>query len=121
MTDLPEWVDGPKFVAWIEEVRPDHMAELSESHHRALYRFRQPGAKGSLDTVDRICCSLFLHLSEIPEDVWTTTPNKGRKVDAVRKAQAVEMIDAGTPASMVARHLGVAAATVRRWIRDEAA
>lgn len=111
----PEWVDGQKFVEWIEQVRPNHMEELSESQHRALWRFRQPGAKGALETVDHICCSLFLHINEIPEDVWTDGPNKGKRVDGAKKFRAIEMVESGVPISQVAKDVGVAYETLRYW------
>ena len=121
MTDLPQWVDGPRFVAWIERVRPDYMAELTDTHHRALYRFRQPGAKGSVETVDRICVALFLHLHEIPEDVWTwEPPSKGKQVDQATKKDAVEMVKSGTPVAEAARRFGVHYETLRYWLYGKA-
>lgn len=115
----PEWVDGQKFVEWIEEVRPNHMEELSESQHRALWRFRQPGAKGALETVDHICCALFLHINEIPEEVWTDGPNKGRRVDGAKKLEALELVESGLSLSQAARQAGVHPETLRYWFYRE--
>jgi hypothetical protein len=112
----PEWVDGEKFVEWIEEVRPNHMEELSESQHRTLWRFRQSGVKGSLETVDHICCALFLHINEIPEEVWTDeAPNKGRRIDGAKKLEALELVESGVSISQAAKQAGVHPETLRYW------
>lgn len=116
MSDFYEWVNGPEFVEWIEKTRPDHMVELSESQHRALYRLRQPEALGALRTVDHICCSLFLHISDIPEEVWTKrVPNKGKRIDAATKVKALELVDSGLSIPGAARKAGVHPETLRSW------
>lgn len=112
---MKEWVDGPRFVEWVEEVRADYMAELSDSQHRAMWRFRQPGAKAALPTVDRICCALFLHIDEIPEDLWTESPNKGRRIDTEKRAEAFARIESGNSIAQVAREVGVHYETLRSW------
>lgn len=117
VTDLPEWVDGPSFIAWLEEVRPDYRAELSESDQRTLHRFRTDGTRGSLEVVDRICVSLFLHISEIPDGVWSIEgPRVGRRVPEGKRREALEMIRSGTSVSEVARKMGVNYQTVRFWL-----
>lgn len=122
VTALPEWVDGPRFAEWLDQVRPDYRDELTEHLSRTVARLREPGTKGKVDTADRICVALFLHLSEIPDEVWTfDPPNRGRKVDEKQKAEALAMVESGVPPAEVARRLQVHYMTVRRWAGIEAA
>jgi hypothetical protein len=121
MTNLPEWVDGPKFVEWIARVRPDYMAELSDSQRRALLRFSHPGAKGSLGAVDRICVALFLHLSEIPDEVWSHDgPAKGRRLPDEVRREALELTAQGLGPTEIARRLRITHRTVTKWKRRAA-
>lgn len=89
MNHLPEnnWVDGPAFVLWLKERRPQSIADLSDSHQRALHRFRKRGARARIDVVDAICIEVNLHLTEIPEDLWTDPPGTIRTtIDRFRNA-----------------------------------
>jgi hypothetical protein len=121
MTDLPEWVDGLKFAEWLDDVRPDFRQELSETDERTVARFREPGVKGSVEVVDRICVALFLHLSEIPDDVWTTPPNKGRpQIPAETRAEIITLLGRGLGPAEISRRLQVGDTTVSR-IRKQVA
>lgn len=120
VTDLPEWVDGPRFAEWLDVVRPDYRTELTEHLNRTIARLREPGTKGRVDTIDRICVDLSLHISEIPEDIWTTPPNRGRRVNERRRSEVLALIDSGITPAEAGRRLRVPHTTLRRWMRRKA-
>ena len=118
MTDLPEWVDGKAFAAWLEGRRPDLREVISESQSRTLYRFRSEGGCGSLDVVDQLCCLLNLHINEIPDWVWTEPPSRARSTpihDPAIRERAVRMLNSGTSMREVSEVLGIPFGTVRTW------
>lgn len=117
---LPEWVDGKAFAGWLEGRRPDLRTALTESQQRTLYRFRTEGS-GALDTVDRLCVSLNLHINEIPDWVWKDAPGFGRPhkrsrtYSAKTKSRAVQMLRSGTLIRDVSETLNIPRETIRTW------
>jgi hypothetical protein len=114
---LPEWVDGPRFVEWLERVRPEYRTELTESQVRTTARFVQERCRGSLPVVDAICVRLDLHISEIPDETWTDPPNKRKGSDYPPevRAQAIGLVRGGATVREVSKSLGVGESTIRTW------
>ena len=119
MTDLPEWVDGKAFVAWLEGRRPDLREVITESQSRTLYRLRAENGCGSLDVVDRLCVRLNLHINEIPEWIWEVDPpgfgRKAKTYSDETKERALKMIGTGTAIREISKILNVPQATVATW------
>ena len=118
MTDLPEWVDGPKFVEWLGEVRPEYRSILNESQGQNLYRLNVEGTVGSLSIADRLCVALDLHIAEIPDDVWTDPPPKRtRRHSPGTRTKALELVASGATPNEAGNMLGLDGSTIRYWVR----
>lgn len=105
MSHLPglgkEWINGPGFVKWLEQVRPVAMKRTDqgrsswadECDSRAIYRAENESQTISLKVADRICVKLDLHIdSEMPADLWVDKVPRGHKggrpdSKAVKKAK----------------------------------
>ncbi len=89
-----EWINGPGFIRWLEQVRPLAMRRTfadgggDEGRHswaddrdvRALYRAEHESQTISLEVADRICVKLSLHIDfEMPEELWVDKVPRGRK------------------------------------------
>ena len=87
MTGDLEYLDGPGFVAWVLRRRPDLdgavQTILGKAQGRNFSRWRK-GDRVSLDQADRLCCDLYLHINEIPDELWVEAPARG----GARKASA---------------------------------
>ena len=93
MSHLPglgkEWIDGPGFVKWLEQVRPVAMKKTEEGRScwaeecdlRAIYRAENESQTISLKVADRICVKLDLHVdTDLPVDLWWDKVPRGRKI-----------------------------------------
>jgi hypothetical protein len=69
MTDLPRFLDGPKFVAWLESEGVTKTG-LTESQYRRWFDWER-GARADLYTAstDQLLTDNYLH-NLIPDDVW---------------------------------------------------
>lgn len=113
-----EWVHAEGFRAWIDQRRPEWRTELPDSQRRRVLAMTDlRGAKVSLACADRICCLLFLHISEIPEELWTDRPKKGGGVihSETTRADALLAVRKGEPVAHVARRLGIGRSTIDTW------
>jgi hypothetical protein len=88
-----QWINGPGFIKWLEEMRPVEMAKndrngggdggrsawASESDIRAMYRAEKEAGTVSLEVADRLCVKLDLHIdSEMPDELWMDKVPQGR-------------------------------------------
>lgn len=119
-----EYLDAEQLTAWIYEIRPDlhesATAILGDTGVRTMHRWREQGYV-TLDSADKICVALDLHLMEVPEDIWIEKPK--RKVRQSLKweyRRALEMAEEGFFVSEIARNLNVTRNTVRRWLERAA-
>ena len=99
MSHLPglgkEWIDGPGFVKWLEQVRAQDMRRTfaeggndrgrsrwaNECDARAIYRAENESQTISLKVADRICVKLDLHVdTDLPVDLWWDKVPRGRKM-----------------------------------------
>jgi hypothetical protein len=72
--DLPEWLDGPGLCKWLED-RGYYRSYLNESLARR-WREWAHGCSASVWTVDQVMVALGLHLSELPDHLWTAAPDR---------------------------------------------
>lgn len=98
MSHLPglgkEWINGPGFIKWLEQVRPMDMKRTctdggndggrnswcEEKDARALYRAEHESQTISLEVADRLCVKLGLHIdTEMPADLWVDKVPRGKK------------------------------------------
>ena len=116
--ELPRWVDGKQFVEWLGKVRPNFRASLTTSDKRNLCRMTEENGVASVRKADRLCVTLDLHLSEIPDEIWLHTP-PGRvwRHSPDTKAAALEMVEAGAKVREVSDKFAVNEATLRSWVR----
>ena len=118
--DLPEWVDGPKFAEWLFSERPRLLEELSESQARNLNRWMETGVKAGIETVDRICVHLDLHVDLIPDDVWYRGPIRRPRIAAEKREAALELFADGVGITEVSRRLQIGYRTASTWKKDAA-
>lgn len=127
MTDWTDgqFADGRLLVAWAYEKRPDIAVEarwMGESWTRRLYDWKR-GANPGVDTVDRFCLALGLHLSETPDEIWVDQrPRRDRKRPTKwEHRRAIEMLEEGYLPTEVAAALGVTPRTITNWRQRVAA
>jgi DNA-binding NarL/FixJ family response regulator len=122
------WLDGRGFTYWLDSRRPERLGLLGESTERRLRNARALSGQLSVHTVDRIVTTLGLHLSDVPDEVWVERrPRRFHPpVPPEERERAVRLRLSGTPATEIARTLGVSDRAVRSWVtrrpvEDEAA
>jgi hypothetical protein len=132
-----QWINGPGFVRWLEEIRPLEMAKPTNSHDvggksawatdsdvRALFRAEHESGTISLKVADRLCVKLDIHIdTEMPEELWTDDPKVGKKHRSPKQVkqlrqQAIPMIEAGHTPKQIAEALGVTDRSARNWIKE---
>jgi len=121
-----EYVDGRKFVRWLEEDCHEELTGLSigETMLRRVYSMRRDGSVPSIYTCDKILTSLGRHISEIPDDCYCET-TRGRSDKGVSRQERIEIIYAawervngGENLSEVSRDVGLNPRTLLYW-RDK--
>jgi hypothetical protein len=118
----PEWLDGPRFVTWLEG-QEEHLENwrVGSTFGRRLTSWRS-GAAASVWAVDRILTQLGLHLSLIPEDLWLQESHlrnkeKGRHPRVAREL-ACRLRGEGLTIARISRTVGVSERTVQEWTRN---
>lgn len=119
------WLDGPLFVEWLYGRFPDldgHAKDLlSSSDIRRLFDYRHGVCPEAYGIPDRICVALEIHLDEIPDKVWRTSPRRrkvqrrSRNASPWERRRALEMLAEGYFPLEVAREIGVTPRTIERW------
>lgn len=118
------FLDGPKFVAWLEEegVTSDM---LDKSEQSMLLKWRE-GRRADIyaKVVDRLLARYCLPASYIPDEVWSkdqfqnVKPREKRTVrrfSAAKRQEAVELLEGGLRPKFVSDLLGVPQSTLRTW------
>jgi len=120
--ETAEWIDGPRFVAWLREhglTSPSR--QLGGSLARRV-RDWEHGSAANVHTADQALVKLGLVLSEVPDDFWIESPKRrggqGQRIPERTQAEIVRRaIELQEPPSVVARALRVDHKTVRNYIR----
>lgn len=133
---MKEWLKGPEFVAWLEEVRPDTVSLARsmnggkrvggdvqlESFARRLAYWSRENALANVYSADRYLIRIGLHLSMIPDEIWTERlPRRlgqgiGNRVYSDEFKERVTNYDAG-PAE-TARIFKVSDRTIQNWRKE---
>lgn len=114
--DTAEWLDGPALAAWLRDNGLDHPTyQLGHTLERAVSRWRD-GARAYVFVVDAVLTKLGLHLSEIPDELWTDAPQGGAsRLDSVKRAELLARLAEGEPVKAIARKVGCSSGTVRHY------
>lgn len=129
------FVNGPGFIAWLHEVRPDDMAKggqdgpssnggrgtwADDSDLRAIYRAEKECGTMHLAVADRLCVKLGLHIDvDMPEHLWCDAPQgrPPRRVNQQTKAEIHRLKDEGLTPSEIAERLNLRRQTVSKHLR----
>lgn len=127
---LPEYLDGPKFWAWLQS-EGIKKQDLTDSCRRRLSEWEK-GARANIytSTVDQLLTDNYLSSRLIPDDVWSedqTHTNTGKKMPYVsretreQRRHEVELMliqDAGQRVIDIAKTCNVSKQTVSRIKRE---
>ena len=125
MGDLPRYLDGPKFVRWLEQEENVKFSDLNESQQRR-WRDWQIGKRADLyGAADRILTDHHISISLIPDDCWSENQDRydkkktriPRQESEVRRAEGRMLLRAGLDPNEVAKRLNVSPTTARNWAR----
>lgn len=122
MTDWTEAesADGPKLAAWLRQA--DRLPSTGGcegeigSLFNAVSRWER-GERASLCSVDHWLTMLGLHISQVPDEVWSLETVRSANSPHPRRAEGLEMLEEELSVREISRRLDVAPATVRSWRR----
>lgn len=79
---LPEWIDGPGLVAWIEEEEGGTIetADLRLGFHARRLRGWRMGERARAETVDLVLNKLGLYLGQVPHHLYIEGPYADRQL-----------------------------------------
>lgn len=113
--ETAEWVDGPGFVAWFEELLPNR-GFTPQTFTRYLYKARETHRPVSVWVVDKMLTHYGHHIREVPRELWLPdhTPDRHR-FDPKIRAEVVRRIKGGEHIVHLSREYGVAPETINKW------
>lgn len=118
---MTDWLDGPKLVEWLKENGLKRIDELQPINARAVRRWKKTGTKANIYSADRVLTEIERHLPELPDELWTTDPNRQavRKITPEQRLEIFERAEAGEPVKLIAESFGIDPRAVR-YHRDKA-
>ena len=126
-SDHLRFLDGPKFIKWLQHEEKVDPSLLTESQKRRWYDWGQ-GQRADLysSAVDRILTDNYISSRLIPDDVWSENQlnrNEGNtqlppQEQKARKAEGRMLLVADVSSKDIASKLNVSIATVRVWRRQ---
>lgn len=125
MGDLPRYLDGPRFVKWLEE-EGVKFSDLTDTQQRR-WRDWEKGSRADLyKTADRILTDNYILPGLIPDECWSenqlryeNASRPPKKESDLRKAEGLMLVEAGVHVNEIADRLGVCPTTVRNWTRKQ--
>lgn len=114
---MADWLDGPKFVAWLEEKHGFESHLHGRYMNQTAWRWRK-GEKVSIWKADELLTKLDLHISLIPEDIWVAPTERVPRRKDFSKGLREEVVArrlAGATAHELAEDIGVSERTIRKW------
>lgn len=123
MGDLPRYLDGPRFVKWLEQ-EGVKFSDLTDSQQRRWRDWEQGSRADLYGTADRILTDNYILPVLIPDECWSDNQRRYEKASRLpvkeskmRKAEGLLLVEAGVHVDEVAKRLGVCSTTVRNWLR----
>ena len=116
-TELPEWLDGPKFAAWLED-KGIAANDIDPGHGSAPGKWRR-GAGVSIYKADEILTRFGLHITDLPDDMYRESPKTGphAKYTEEEKLAIIAELDTGISKEELARQHGCCPRSILNWSR----
>jgi hypothetical protein len=120
-----EYLDGSGFAGWLYEIRPEledcATLILGANLLRRLWDAKNKGVL-TIDTADRICVKLGLHVDiDIPDHLWIDPPKRRRSGHKPwEKLRTYELAEEGYLPGEIAGLVDVNPRTVRNWLKQAA-
>lgn len=120
MSRDPTWLDGPRFLSWLEA---DYNFD-SHAHGKTIERRANRWKHGecvSVWSADRFLIKIGLHLTLVPEDIWLPrkpgplTYTRGNRPTPEQKKEIIKRCGEGAPVAALAQEVGVTERTIRKW------
>jgi hypothetical protein len=71
---LPEYIDGPKFAAWLKAIHPElegqWTALVGERMTKNMSAWKRGNYNATIDAADKLLVKLGRHLSEVPDEFF---------------------------------------------------
>lgn len=113
-----DWLDGPKFLAWLEEKHGFKSWVHGGYMKQTAWRWKK-GEKVSIWKADELLTKLDLHIHLIPEDIWIAPvdrkPKGRRNFSEGLRHEVVARRLAGASPHALAKETGVSERTIRKW------
>lgn len=119
-----DWLDGPGLVAWCRE---RNILPRENTHGYLSKRFREweQGCAANVYTVDALMVKEGRHLSELPDELWRSSPKRPTRKNAFApypkalRQQVLYALKQGLTPTLVSREFGIGVRTVQNWKRQE--
>jgi hypothetical protein len=112
-----EWIDGPSLVKWLESRGLEcPKRQLGRDLETRIRDWRR-GSLASVYTADKVCLTMHLHLSEIPDELYRAKSPRDKLPAAMVAEMRRRVLKGGELAPHVARDLGCDPNTVRRYVK----
>jgi hypothetical protein len=115
--ELPRWLDGPKFIAFLLS-EGIVKSEQPESTLRRWTDWERGGRADIYGAAGNVMTENLISERFIPDDCWSKDQKylrkRSPKVDA-RKSEGLKMLEDGFSMRKVGEALGVSRRTVNRW------
>ncbi len=125
MTELGDFLDGPKLVAWLEDrfLLTDPRAQLGKEGSDRISKWKA-GRAANVYTADRILLKLGVCLGELPDDLYRDNPRTGianERVGDEARERIIALAQQGKNFSQIGREVGHDSKTVARYVRKAVA
>jgi hypothetical protein len=120
----PEWLDGPKFVAWLEGEYRFKAKPFGPAVQRRVSDWKA-GSAVHVWKADEVLTRVGLHLSMLPSAFWLNSyRGPGKRKTAVRypefvKRAAVDRAERGVSLHQLEREIGASRGTIKEWMRNK--
>lgn len=114
---MSDYLDGPKFLAWLEEADCFEPVVHDMKYRASKWRH---GAAVSVWKADELLTAIGLHISQIPDEIWRLEAPQGKQPKWRRdlsssKEQVVAEHAAGASTKALSRKTGIPERTIREW------
>lgn len=122
---MADWLDGPKFVAWLEGATGFTAEPHGASVKRRVTDWKA-GAPVSIWKADDLLTHLGLHLSQVPDELWIdgrhrreAVAKKPRPLYPTKlRTEVVKRRLSGVALKRLTLETGISEGTIKRWTRE---